>query len=241
MCEQRELNHRIVISELFHVGKKTSDIIKDTGYASRTVYRIVSNLRKGKSIERKSHAPRADKIRTKRFLSGLKWSIAANPSQSMDEKKFVVDEVANCRNSWFIAKDPSCVPPVMQSKHPASVMVFGVVASDGKVMPPYFIDAGLKINTAEYLKILKEVLLPWIKKNYDPMKVMFIQDSAPAHGSKTVQKFLKRELPLFVPPTIWPSSLPDLNPCDYWLWGNVEKVSNAQPHSSVVSLKTSIR
>ena len=89
-------------------------------------------------------------------------------------------------------------------------MVFGVVASNGKVMPPHFIDAGLKINTAEYLKILKEVLLPWIKKNYDPMKVMFIQDSAPAHGSKTVQKFLKRELPLFVPSTIWPSSSPDL-------------------------------
>ena len=277
MCEQRELNHRIVISELFHAGKKTSDIIKDTGYASQTVYRIVSNLRKAKSIERKSHDPRADKICTKRFLNGLKRSIAANPSQSMatlakkrnmfkmmiynavrkdlmmksfsrqcqniltersmkirkershlllnhlkhkggsvrifvDEKKFMVDEVANCRNSWFIAKDPSCVPPVMRSKHPASVMVFGVVASDGKVMPPHFIDAGLKINTAEYLKILKEVLLPWIKKNYDPIKVIFIQDSAPAHRSKTVQKFLKRELPLFVPSTIWPSSLPDLNP-----------------------------
>ena len=120
-------------------------------------------------------------------------------------------------------------------------MVFDVVASDGKVMSPHFIDAGLKINTAEYLKILKEVLLPWIKKNYDPMKVMFIQDSAPAHGSKTVQKFLKKELPLFVPSTISPSSSPDLNPCDYWLWGDVEKVSNAQPHSSVVSLKTSIR
>ena len=65
MCEQRELNHKSknVISELFHAGKKTSDIIKDTGYASQTVYRIVSNLRKGKSIKRKSHAPRADKIR----------------------------------------------------------------------------------------------------------------------------------------------------------------------------------
>ena len=85
MCEQRELNHRIVISKLFHAGKKTSDIIKDTGYPSRTAYRIVSNLRKGKSIERKSHAPRADKICTKRFLSGLKWSIASQSmaSQSM--------------------------------------------------------------------------------------------------------------------------------------------------------------
>ena len=189
------------------------------------------------------HSERSIKIQKKRshlLLNHLKHK-GGSVRIFVDEKKFVVDEVANHRNSQFIAKNPSCVPPVMQSKHPASVMVFGVVASDGKVMPPHFIDAGLKINTAEYLKILKEVLLPWIKKNYGPMKVMFIQDSVPAHGSKTVQKFLKRELPLFVPSTIWPSSSPDLNPCDYWLWGNVEKVSNAQPHSSVVSLKTSIR
>ena len=51
----------------------------------------------------------------------------------------------------------------MQSKNPASVMVFAAVASDGKVMPPHFIDAGLKINTAEYLKILKDVLMPWMR------------------------------------------------------------------------------
>lgn len=306
MSDSVEKNRRIVIAELFHAGRKASEIIRDTGYAPRTVYRIVSNLRDGKGILRKAHSPRNDKIRTKRFLCGLKRSIAANPSQSMaslakkrnvtkmtiskavrkdlgmksfcrrrrniltaksrairnersllllnhlkhrggdvrifvDEKKFVVDEVSNRRNSRCIAKDSSCVPPVMESKFPASVMVFGAVASDGKVMPPHFIEAGLKINTVEYLKILEEVLLPWIKKNYDPMKVMFVQDSAPAHGSKTVQTFLKREIPLFVPSNVWPSSSPDLNPCDYWLWGDVEKVSNSQPHNTVASLKTSIK
>ena len=66
----------------------------------------------------------------------------------VDKKKFVVDEVANKQNTRIIAFDPSEVPPVMQSKNPASVMVFPAVASDGKVMPPHFIEAGLKINTA---------------------------------------------------------------------------------------------
>ena len=195
------MNHRIVIAELFHAGHKASEIIRDTGYAPRTVYRIVSNLRQGKGIQRKAHSPRSDRIRTKRFLWGLKRSIAANPSHPMaalakkrnvtrmiisnavrkdlgmksfcrrrcniltakskairkersplllnhlkhhggavrifvDENKFVVDEASNRRNSRFITKDSSCVPPVMQSKHPASVMVFGAIASDGKVMPP---------------------------------------------------------------------------------------------------------
>ena len=69
----------------------------------------------------------------------------------VDEKKVVVDEVANRQNTRVVAFDPSEVPPVIKSKNLASVMVFGVVASDGKVMPPHFIEAGLKINTAEYL------------------------------------------------------------------------------------------
>ena len=117
----------------------------------------------------------------------------------VDKKKFVVDEIANEQNNLIIVFDPSEVLPVMQSKNPASVMVFAVVASDGKVMPPHFIEAGLKINTAEYLKILKDVSMPWIRRNYDPFKVMLVQDSAPAHGAKKVQDFLKENLPLSVP------------------------------------------
>ena len=74
----------------------------------------------------------------------------------------------SCRNSRIIAYNPSDVPPVMQSKHPTSVMVFGAVASNGKVMPMHFIEMGCKVNTVEYLKVLKEVLIPWTKKNYDP-------------------------------------------------------------------------
>jgi len=159
----------------------------------------------------------------------------------VDEKKFVVDEVANRRNSRVIALNLSEVPPVMKSKHPASSMVFGAVASDGRVMPPHFIKAGLKINTEEYLKILKDVLMPWIVKFYDPQRVMFVQDSAPAHGSKKVQKYLKEHLPLFVPKETWPSSSPDLNPCDYWMWSVIEKQSNASPHNSIKSLETSIK
>ena len=61
------------------------------------------------------------------------------------------------------------------------------------------------------------------------MKAMFIQDSAFAHGSKIVQIFLKRDLPIFNPTNVWPSISLDLNPCDYWLRGDIEKVTNARP------------
>lgn len=74
--------------------------------------------------------------------------------------------------------------------------------------------------------MLEEVLFPWIKKKYDPKKVMSIQDSCSC--VKTVQK----ELPFFfVPSNICPSSSPDLNPCDYLLW------EDGHPHNSVLSWK----
>ena len=38
-------------------------------------------------------------------------------------------------------------------------MVFEAVASDGKVIPTRFIEVGREINTAKYLKIVREVLL----------------------------------------------------------------------------------
>jgi hypothetical protein len=187
--------------------------------------------------------PQAKAIRAERcprLLNHLKHK-GGEVRVFVDEKKFVVDEVSNRRNARVIAENPSQVPVVMHSKNPASVMVFGAVASDGRVMPPHFIEAGLKINTTEYLKILTEVLMPWIRKHYDPKKVMFVQDSAPAHGSKAVQEFLKAELPNFVPKEVWPSSSPDLNPCDFWLWGAVEVKSNAAPHNTIASLKRSIK
>ena len=159
----------------------------------------------------------------------------------VNEKKFIMDEVANCQNMRVIACDPSDVCPVRQSKNPAFVMVFTAVASEGRVMPPHFIKAGLKIHTAESLDILNDVLLPWIRRCYDATKVMLVQDSAPVHGAKQVQTYLKENVPLFVLKDIWPSSSPDLNVCNYWLFSVIERKSNVNPYCNVNSLKACIR
>jgi hypothetical protein len=45
-------------------------------------------------------------------------------------------------------------------------MVFGLVASDGKTMPPFFWPKGTKVNTDEYIKVLETVVKPWILVNY---------------------------------------------------------------------------
>ena len=51
----------------------------------------------------------------------------------------------------WIATNNRDVPRVMETKFTATVMVFGVVWSEGHIMPPHIFEVGLKINTKVYL------------------------------------------------------------------------------------------
>ena len=50
---------------------------------------------------------------------------------------------------------------VMKTKFPATVMVFGVVSSEGHIMPPHIFEIDLKVNTKVYLGVLKSVVISW--------------------------------------------------------------------------------
>ena len=45
------------------------------------------------------------------------------------------------------------VPRVMKTKFPATFMVFGVVSSEGHIMPPNIFEVGLKVNAKVYLDV----------------------------------------------------------------------------------------
>ena len=216
-----------------HVSKSTVSraVKEDLGMKSFTRKRRNLLTEQARAIRRE----RAPKV-----LNQLKH-LGSDVRVFVDEKKFIVEEVANRRNSRVIAYSPDEVAPEIKGKHSASVMVFGAVASDGRIMPPHFIPAGVTIDTDEYLTILKESLIPWLMKYYDLNKVMLVQDSAPAHAAQRVQDFLSQKIPMYVPKDIWPSNSPDLNPCDFWMWGVVEQKSNSTAHASVSDLKKAIR
>ena len=61
----------------------------------------------------------------------------------------------------LIAKYNRDVSRVMKTKFPARVMVFGVVSSEGHIMPPHIFEVSLKVNTKVYLDVLKSVVIPW--------------------------------------------------------------------------------
>ena len=91
------------------------------------------------------------------------------------------------------------VPSVMKTKFPATVMVFGVVSSEGHIMAPHIFEVGLKVNTKVYLDVLKSVMIPWCNQVAGGRPWVWQQDSAPAHKSKETQAWLQNECYDFVP------------------------------------------
>lgn len=91
----------------------------------------------------------------------------------ISEKYFMVDTVAplNLNNK----RDN----PEHDSKCPSQIMVFGLVASDGRKMPPVFLPYGLKMGAKDYITlVLKDHVLPWVQANLgDSDEYIFMQES----------------------------------------------------------------
>ena len=99
----------------------------------------------------------------------------------------------------WIATNNRNVPRVMKTKFPATVMVFGVVSSEGHIMPPYIFEVGLKVNSKVNLDVLKSVVIPWCNQVADGRPWVWQQDSASAHKFKETQAWLQKECYDFVP------------------------------------------
>ena len=102
------------------------------------------------------------------------------------------------RQIW-IATNNRDVPRVMKTEFLATVMVFGMVSSEGYIMPPHIFEVGLKVNTKVYLDVLKSVVIPGCNQVAGGRPWVWQQDSALAHKSKETQAWLQKECYDFVP------------------------------------------
>ena len=120
------------------------------------------------------------------------------------------------------------VPRVMKTKFPATVMVFGVVSSEGHIMLPHIYEVDLKVNTKVYLDLLKSVVIPWCNQVAGGRPWVWQQDSALAHKSKETQAWLQKECYNFVPFFHWPPPPPTWT---HWttLFGHMSRTSPTGP------------
>jgi transposase len=193
-----------------------------------------------------------DQMRLKRLAFALCISdwLKENPDIVIifsDEKNFLVTEHQNRRNNRIIGRDVKDVEEnriVRTIKHAPGVQVLGFVASNGCVAPPVFIDKANRLTGDQYVKLLRRYLLPWIRTSFRcDQRILFQQDSAPAHTSRAAQSFLERNLGItgFWDKETWPGNSPDLNPLDYAIWNEVDKIARKKPCNSVLELQEKIK
>ena len=134
-------------------------------------------------------------------------SAAVQPMLSTDPSYDNRTTVSTLKMQIWIVKNYRGVPRVMKTKFLATVMVFGVVSSEGHIMPPHIFEVGLKVNIKVYLDVLKSVVIPWCNQVVGGRPLVWHWDSAPAHKSKETQACLQKECYDFVLFSHWPPFL----------------------------------
>lgn len=167
-----------------------------------------------------------------------------------DEAHFYLNGDVNTHNCRIWAKQiPHVIYPV--PLHSPKVTVWcGMTASF--IIGPFFFEeqstAGpvtCTVTAARLASMLSRFVIPELQQRGILDTTIFMQDGAPPHIGTCVTQLLKQHFTneriigrTF--PTSWPPRSPDLNPCDFWLWGYLKStVYGDNPHN-LAELKDAI-
>ena len=131
---------------------------------------------------------------------------------------FIVDSVFNKQNDWIImfGNDFSEYPRVPTTKHPASIMMLDVVASNREKMPLVWFERGYRLTSAVYKKIWRWKFFHGSRRLLINKITYFQQEEAPVHTVKTVHKLLDANM-IFWPKDLGPPQSSDLIALDFSL------------------------
>lgn len=140
-----------------------------------------------------------DRINAARFY--IRENINWNKVVFTDEKKFNLNG-CDSQMTWFNKnRSPRRVRKILRS---AGVMVWGMILPNGLLS--FRIMVG-RVNSRQYIQILKDCALPIIKLNMNN-DFMFQQDNCSIHVSKESTFFLNS---YNIETILWPALSPDLN------------------------------
>ena len=121
--------------------------------------------------------------------------------------------------------------------HSDRVTVWCAMSRVGIIGPYFFQENGraVTVNSGRYVTMIEEFFLPALEE-MDLDNVWFQQDGATAHTARVSMNVLRAAFPEWLISLRgnlnWPAHLPDLAPCDYFLWGYLRfLVYNDHPHT----------
>ncbi len=88
--------------------------------------------------------------------------------------------------------------------------------------------------------VIEPIVQPLTDTLCKPEEWTFQQDSAPAHKSKLMQEWLKKNVHNFIRQTDWLLGGLNLDSLDYDLWNYLEQDACSKHHSNLETLKQSI-
>ena len=116
-------------------------------------------------------------------------------------------------------------------------MVWAGVSIKGKTNLIFF-ENGIKINVGKYIDEFFEHQVKYLNQKMSNNEgFVFQQDSAPLHKANVTQQWCNEHLPGFFSHDEWPSSSPDLNPMDYFVWRYLQDTINSTVCQNLEELK----
>ena len=158
-----------------------------------------------------------------------------------DEKWFCLKPHPNRKNNvtWSVTNPNEVVE--VRDQGVAKVMAWvGIV--NGRLLPIHWFAGSVDGN--QYLNMLKDKVWPALKRYSTKEQIWFMQDGARPHTTNDCLEFLQLKFQNRVISNrldfFWPPKSPDLNPLDFYFWGEAEKaVYDAKP-KNIEDLKQTV-
>lgn len=151
-----------------------------------------------------------------------------------DEATFMLNGYVNRHNCRYWAqKNPNWLIEA-HTQRPQKLNVWAGIINDN-IIGPFFVNGTLTME--RYLNLLSQNVVPTLQAIYPNNNNLWFQhDGAPAHFGVVVRNYLNNVFPnrwIGRRGTIeWPARSPDLNPCDFFLWGYIkDKVYRERPNN----------
>lgn len=171
------------------------------------------------------------------FFIGLPKN-ASSLLLACDEAYFYLHPEVNSQNNrrWLPSKPTD---KIERPLHGEKVLVWCAISRDC-IYGPYFFDGN--VNQHNYLNMLKNFFWKGHVTARDFRKYYFLQDGAKPHTADKVQSYLKSKFGnRLIDKSKWPPRSPDLNPCDFFLWGYLkDRVYKPMPQN-LAELKATIQ
>ena len=131
---------------------------------------------------------------------------------------------------------------VSNTKHPASVMSLGFIASNSEVKTLIWFPPEYRLTARNYKAQLADKFVPWTNNTsaMSSVNAVLQQKGAPAHTFSRVYHFLQEQNFSFWSKIMWPPYSPDANSLDYAFWPHIETRACNVPHPNITALRTSV-